>query len=172
MSQIEVRILQQDYVLTCPEGKEEALRAAVARVDADMERIRNTGKIRARERVGVLAAVNLAFENTELLAANEALSQSLLQAQDAVAPSSDAVDELAHEAIHTDNLEEAEEGLVELPVETQELSAIQEPAPSPEMLALMMELETLLAQRERELLQAKALIERLEAALEVEDRLL
>lgn len=77
MSQIEARILQQDYVLTCPEGQEDMLLAAVHRVDADMERIRNTGKVRARERVGVLAAVNLAFENSTLLARVQELEQAL-----------------------------------------------------------------------------------------------
>ncbi|MDR2325025.1 MAG: cell division protein ZapA [Acidovorax sp.] len=77
MSQIEARILQQDYLLTCPDGQETLLLAAVDRVDADMERIRNTGKVRSRERVGVLVAVNLAFENATLSERVQALEQEL-----------------------------------------------------------------------------------------------
>lgn len=77
MSQIQVQILQQDYVLSCPEGHEQDLRAAVERVDADMERIRESGKVRARERVGVLAAVNLAFEVRRLQAQVAALEQAI-----------------------------------------------------------------------------------------------
>jgi cell division protein ZapA len=77
MSQIEARILQQDYLLTCPDGQEASLLAAVDRVDADMERIRNTGKVRSRERVGVLVAVNLAFENATLSERVQALEQEL-----------------------------------------------------------------------------------------------
>ena len=62
MKQIEVQILQQSYLLTCPEGHESRLLDAVERVDTAMTRIRDTGKVRARERIAVLAALNLTFE--------------------------------------------------------------------------------------------------------------
>ncbi len=62
MKQIEVQIMGQNYRLGCPEGGEERLREAVQRVDAAMCRIRDAGKIRARDRIAVLAALNLAFE--------------------------------------------------------------------------------------------------------------
>ena len=39
--------------------------AAVQRVDAAMCQIRNAGKIKARERIAVLAALNLAWEAAE-----------------------------------------------------------------------------------------------------------
>ena len=60
MKQIEVQILQQSYLLTCPEGHESRLLDAVERVDTAMTRIRDAGKVRARERIAVLAALNLA----------------------------------------------------------------------------------------------------------------
>lgn len=62
MKQIEAQIMGQAYVLACPEGSEDGLRDAVRRVDAAMIQIRDAGKIRARERIAVLAALNLAFE--------------------------------------------------------------------------------------------------------------
>lgn len=62
MKQIEVQILQQSYLLACPEGHESRLLDAVERVDTAMVRIRDAGKVRARERIAVLAALNLAFE--------------------------------------------------------------------------------------------------------------
>ncbi|WP_280189221.1 cell division protein ZapA [Delftia sp. PS-11] len=62
MKQIEVQILQQSYVLTCPDGQEERLIEAVRRVDMAMTRIRDSGKVRSRERVAVLAALNMAFD--------------------------------------------------------------------------------------------------------------
>lgn len=62
MKQIEVQILQQSYLLACPEGQESRLLDAVERVDTAMTRIRDSGKVRARERIAVLAALNLAFE--------------------------------------------------------------------------------------------------------------
>lgn len=65
MKQLEVRIMDQAYLLGCPEGGEERLQQAVQRVDAAMCKIRDAGKIRARDRIAVLAALNLAFELTE-----------------------------------------------------------------------------------------------------------
>lgn len=63
MKQVEAQIMGQSYVLGCPEGEESQLRQAVQRVDEAMCKIRDAGKIRARERIAVLAALNLAFEN-------------------------------------------------------------------------------------------------------------
>jgi cell division protein ZapA len=62
MKQLEVKIMGQGYLLGCPEGGEEKLRDAVHRVDAAMCKIRDAGKIKARDRIAVLAALNLAFE--------------------------------------------------------------------------------------------------------------
>ena len=70
MKQIEVQILQQSYLLTCPEGQESRLLDAVERVDTAMTRIRDAGKVRARERIAVLAALNLAFEIADREAAD------------------------------------------------------------------------------------------------------
>jgi cell division protein ZapA len=60
--QIEVQIMGQSYLLGSPDGGEERLRAAVEKVDATMTRIRDGGKVRARDRIAVLAALNLAFD--------------------------------------------------------------------------------------------------------------
>ena len=62
MNQIEVQIMGQSYLLGCPEGGETRLREAVERVDGAMCRIRDAGKIKARDRIAVLAALNLAFD--------------------------------------------------------------------------------------------------------------
>lgn len=76
MKQIEVQILQQSYLLTCPEGHESRLLDAVERVDTAMTRIRDAGKVKARERIAVLAALNLAFEIADREAADLAASAS------------------------------------------------------------------------------------------------
>lgn len=62
MKQLEVKIMGQGYLLGCPEGGEERLQQAVQRVDAAMCKIRDAGKIKARDRIAVLAALNMAFE--------------------------------------------------------------------------------------------------------------
>lgn len=61
MKQIEVTIMGHSYLLGCPEGGERSLQEAVARVDREMCAIRDAGKIKARERIAVLAALNLAY---------------------------------------------------------------------------------------------------------------
>ena len=60
--QIEVQIMGQSYLLACPVGGESALLDAVERVDTAMCRIRDAGKVKARDRIAVLASLNLAFE--------------------------------------------------------------------------------------------------------------
>ncbi|MEJ8809877.1 cell division protein ZapA [Variovorax ureilyticus] len=62
MKQIEVQIMGQSYLLGCPEGGEARLREAVERVDAAMCKIRDAGKVKARDRIAVLASLNLAFD--------------------------------------------------------------------------------------------------------------
>jgi cell division protein ZapA len=69
MKQIEVAIMGQSYLLGCPEGGEERLKEAVSQVDREMCAIRDSGKLKARERIAVLAALNLAYMLTERPAA-------------------------------------------------------------------------------------------------------
>lgn len=65
MKQVHVSILGQAYVLGCPEGGEALLTSAVASVDREMSTIRDSGKVKARERIAVLAALNLAYQLAE-----------------------------------------------------------------------------------------------------------
>ena len=88
MKQIEVQILQQSYLLACPEGHESRLLEAVERVDTAMTRIRDAGKVRARERIAVLAALNLAFEIADREAADLSAAAQQRNAP-APAPSTD-----------------------------------------------------------------------------------
>ncbi|WP_210545977.1 cell division protein ZapA [Rhodoferax sp. PAMC 29310] len=62
MKQIEVQIMGQNYILGCPEGADARLLDAVERLDTAMNQIRDAGKVRARDRIAVLAALNLTFD--------------------------------------------------------------------------------------------------------------
>lgn len=62
MKQLEVQIMGQSYLLGAPEGGESRLLEAVERVDTAMCKIRDAGKVKARDRIAVLAALNLAFD--------------------------------------------------------------------------------------------------------------
>jgi len=65
MKQLEVQIMGQSYLLGCPEGGETRLLDAVERVDSAMCKIRDGGKVKARDRIAVLASLNLAFDLSE-----------------------------------------------------------------------------------------------------------
>ena len=52
----------QSYLLASPEDGASRLLDAVERVDTAMCKIRDAGKVRARDRIAVLAALNLAFD--------------------------------------------------------------------------------------------------------------
>ncbi len=92
MKQVEVQIMGHGYVLGCPEDGEVRLNQAVEKVDEAMCKIRDAGKIKARDRIAVLAALNLAFDLTDKPVASDTSApnlstsqlQSLLQRMDTV----------------------------------------------------------------------------------------
>lgn len=76
MKQLEVQIMGQSYLLGCPDGGDARLLEAVELVDTAMCKIRDSGKVRARDRIAVLAAINLAFDLNDQKHATSALSPS------------------------------------------------------------------------------------------------
>jgi cell division protein ZapA len=80
MKQLEVQIMGQSYLLACPEDGDARLLEAVEKVDSAMCKIRDAGKVRARDRIAVLAALNLAFDQPQPGAPSVA-SQPLVHAQ-------------------------------------------------------------------------------------------
>ena len=84
MKQVEVTIMGQGYVLGCPEGGEELLHAAVAEVDREMSGIRDAGRVKARERIAVLAALNLAYQLAEQRRESAAVTRAPRQEASAV----------------------------------------------------------------------------------------
>lgn len=99
MSQLEIQILHQDYLLTCPDGREAQLMEAVERVEQQFQQMRDTSKLRSRERVGVLLAVNLAYENLELRNQLQALQQQLASGQAEADSAPSALDMAAMERL-------------------------------------------------------------------------
>jgi cell division protein ZapA len=94
MKQVEVSILGQVYVLGCPEGGEALLDAAVASVDKEMTTIREAGKVKARERIAVLAALNVAYQLAERAQAPQAAVAPGNASGAASAPSDEDIDAL------------------------------------------------------------------------------
>jgi len=102
MKQVEVTILGQGYILGCPDGGEALLNSAVAKVDGEMSAIRDAGKVKARERIAVLAALNLAYQLAER---PEAPPPSAARLEDAaVEPDVDALVRRIDAALGNDGL--------------------------------------------------------------------
>ena len=91
MKQIEVQIMGQSYLLGCPADGESQLRSAVDHVDAAMCKIRDAGKVKARDRIAVLASLNIAFD----LIQAQAASASAAEVAIAVAPVAAAANPVA-----------------------------------------------------------------------------
>lgn len=102
MKQMEVTIMGQSYLLGCPEGGEAALTAAVAQVDREMSAIRDAGKVKARERIAVLAALNLAYQLAETPAAAAPATAPAAPAPDAAQPELDTLIRRLDEALGHD----------------------------------------------------------------------
>ena len=81
MKQLEVQIMGQSYLLGCPPDGDARLLDAVNRVDLAMCKIRDGGKIKARDRIAVLAALNLAFDVPEPVAIQAAATPMQESAQ-------------------------------------------------------------------------------------------
>lgn len=123
MKQIEVQIMQQSYLLSCPEGRELQLLEAVERIDSAMTRIRDAGKVRSRERIAVLAALNLAFETGER---ETQASATLAQAQAALAQAQAAQEQAAQDLAAAALLHPPEPGPAAPPLQDEDLQRLQQ----------------------------------------------
>jgi cell division protein ZapA len=72
MKQLEVQIMGQSYLLGYQDGGEVRLLEVAQQVDQAMCKIRDAGKVRARDRIAVLAALNMAFDLGEAAAPSAA----------------------------------------------------------------------------------------------------
>ena len=94
MKQVDVNIMGQSYRLSCPEDGEAQLLQAVQKVDEAMCKIRDAGKIKARDRIAVLASLNLAFELVIKSKPDTATSTSSISKTPSSSLSPDEVDAL------------------------------------------------------------------------------
>ena len=63
---IGIRILDNDYQVSCPETEADELSAAARDLDQRMTRIRDAGKVFGVERIAVMAALNAIHDNRRL----------------------------------------------------------------------------------------------------------
>ncbi|HTN34095.1 MAG TPA: cell division protein ZapA [Marinobacter sp.] len=56
---VEVKILDKEYLVACPEEEREALLRSARHLDTKMREIRSSGKVFGTERIAVMAALNI-----------------------------------------------------------------------------------------------------------------
>ncbi|MDH5426201.1 MAG: cell division protein ZapA [Gammaproteobacteria bacterium] len=61
-SSVNIRILDKEYTVACPEGEEMSLLASADLLNKKILDIKNRGSILGSERIAVMAALNLAHE--------------------------------------------------------------------------------------------------------------
>jgi len=59
---LEVKILDKEYLVACPDEKQKDLLEASRQLDQKMREIRSSGKVFGSERIAVMAALNLTYE--------------------------------------------------------------------------------------------------------------
>ncbi len=74
---LEVKILEKEYLVACPDDKKSALRQAADHLDTKMREIRASGKIHGTERIAVMAALNITYEAMENAASQHGQSAVL-----------------------------------------------------------------------------------------------
>ncbi len=80
---LEVKILDKEYLVSCPPDKQKELREASMQLDAKMREIRSSGKVFGSERIAVMAALNLTYElmQTSLTSSSDQKKMDKLEAQ-------------------------------------------------------------------------------------------
>ena len=59
---LDIKILDRDLRVACPEDEREELLDAVAYLDRKMREIRDSGKVASIERIAIMAALNITHE--------------------------------------------------------------------------------------------------------------
>jgi cell division protein ZapA len=71
VSRVSVRILEKEYQFTCPPDERAALLDSAEFLNAEMRKIRDSGKVIGLDRIAVMAALNMANELLRLRARGE-----------------------------------------------------------------------------------------------------
>ena len=78
---VEVKILDKEYLVACPQEEQEALLRSSRHLDTKMREIRASGKVFGTERIAVMAALNITNEMLERDTMSDTAS-SILNAMD------------------------------------------------------------------------------------------
>lgn len=75
-----IRILDKEYVVSCPDGEQDALFQSAAFLNERMQEARATGNVMGAERIAVMTALNLVHDYLNLVRTGEEQSAALASA--------------------------------------------------------------------------------------------
>lgn len=78
---VNVRILDKDFRINCPEEKQTSLKQAANYLDTQMRKIRLSGRVIGIERIAVMAALNISHELISLKTAPQSKDNQNLKEQ-------------------------------------------------------------------------------------------
>lgn len=85
---VSVRILDKEYLVSCPDEERESLIDTARYLDRTMKEIRDSGKIVGAERIAVMAALNISHEllqnRTKDTSKGNSISKRLRNLQDKI----------------------------------------------------------------------------------------
>ncbi|MGR9114710.1 MAG: cell division protein ZapA [Gammaproteobacteria bacterium] len=76
---ITINILGKDYKIACAPEEQDGLIQSARQLDAQMRKIRDSGKVNGSERIAVMAALNLAHELHTAETRNQQLERDLAE---------------------------------------------------------------------------------------------
>jgi len=88
---VEVKILDKEYLIACPDEAQAQLERAAKHLDSKMREIRTGGKVHGTERIAVMAALNITHEmlqGSQLSESTEKMISELDEKLDAALPPS------------------------------------------------------------------------------------
>ncbi len=77
--QVSLHILDREYRVACPPEERQLLLKAADLLNQRMEEVRDSGKLIGFERIAVMVALNLAYQNLEAEAFSDRLGQAVTQ---------------------------------------------------------------------------------------------
>ena len=86
---VEVKILDKEYLIACPEEARAQLESAAKHLDRKMREIRTGGKVHGTERIAVMAALNIThdmLQDSQLSESTEKMIDELDEKLNAVLP--------------------------------------------------------------------------------------
>jgi cell division protein ZapA len=90
---VEVKILDKEYLIACPDEAQAQLECAAKYLDNKMREIRASGKVHGTERIAVMAALNIThdlLQGSQLSESTVRMINELDEKLDAALPSSNA----------------------------------------------------------------------------------